>query len=137
MEFDYSIWSHGEHTIGIRDNVLEIRASGAFNEYGLQKFRHNYERLKGSLVAPWSTVAWFDEPCQVTPAAIEEFKQHVIKARKEGLSASAIVLSDPKGRDFSRRQFSSVYDSIGHLWSVHNSLESAWDWIKEWKSTAQ
>lgn len=136
METGFVPWPHGDHTIGIRNNVMEVCALGPFNLQEVERFGENVGSFFPSLTPPWAELVIFDGPGLFTPDAIKTLTEILPAFIKAGLAAVAIVVRDSSSYSLVVNTFDELYEDSGLSWTYHRTSEAAWDWIMDWKKSA-
>lgn len=135
METGFVPWPHGDHSIGIRNNVMEISALGPFNIQEVERFGKNVDSFFPSLTPPWSELIIFESPGLFTPDAMEALTNILPAFLEAGLSAVAIVVKDSSSFSLVASTFDKLYKDSGLKWEYHRTSEDAWDWLLEWQKS--
>lgn len=135
MNTGFNPWPHGDHTIGVRNNVMEISALGPFNIQEVKRFGDNVDSFFPSLTPPWAELVIFESPGLFTPDAMEALTGILPAFLKAGLSAVAIVVKDSTSYPLVKHTFDALYKGSGLIWEYHRSSEKAWDWLLEWQKS--
>jgi len=120
--------AHGEVAIEVKDNIIIVRTSGAFNEYGTLRYTDGIRKAIDSLQGESFSILVNNLKFQgATPEAYEELENYNAWLNQQKLIAKAMVITSAITLDVINMRSPSRASQQNQSF---DNEEAAMDWLK-------
>jgi len=121
--------SHGTFIVTKKANILEVDATGPFNQGAVDCYQSDVLALVQEIKGGWGQIAYINENCLYTPGA-EQQMYRFTKMRKElGLQAIALVFVDHNSMQIVRDKIADFYQSLAVSYHFFTDKLQAEEWL--------
>ncbi|MBB6481184.1 hypothetical protein [Spirochaeta isovalerica] len=123
-------YPHGELHFSVEGNLMIMTGTGPWNMESIIKSGDDATRSHKKLYGlKWGLLALLNGQAIHTPDAANVLIEAVKKDKKNGRTASALVLYDSGSADFGKHHISEIYRKAGETFRFFDNEESARKWL--------
>jgi len=121
--------SHGKFIVTRKANILEVDATGPFNQAAVNCYQSDLLTLVTEIKGGWGQIVYMHENCLYTPGA-EQQMYSFTKMRKDlGLQAIALVFVDNNTMQIIKDKVADFYQSLAVTYHFFTDKSQAKEWL--------